>query len=196
MANELTTAAKAALEKGQPDEARALADRAYRDHPDDPDARELYTALHLAAAIRLSARAREARRADIVRRNIPYETEFEDAPEVVKAFDEADAALDQVLAADPRHEKALPMRASLLFRRDRTKGREPALEILRAVVAANPATRQALYAMKKIENPCKRCSDSGFCPRCRGRGSRRILGMESKCETCHGQGICLVCGVL
>ena len=196
MTNELTTQAKAALEKGRAEDARVLADRAYYEHPDDPETRDLYTALHLAAAIRLSARAREARREDIVRRDIPYDTEFEDAPQVVAAFDEAGAALDEVLAADPRHEKALMMKASLLFRRDRANGRGPALEILRALVAANPANRQVPYAMKKIEVPCKRCSDSGFCPRCRGRGSRRILGMESKCEACHGQGICLICGVL
>lgn len=196
MTSELATQAKAALEAGRAEEARALADRAYAEHSDDPEARELYTALHLALAIRLSAQAREARREDIVRRDIPYDTEFEDAPTVAKAFDAAASALDDVLAADPKHEKALMMKASLLFRRDRASGRGPALEILHALVAANPANRQVLYAVKKIEVPCKRCSDSGFCPRCRGRGSRRILGMESKCETCHGQGICLVCGVL
>ena len=131
-----------------------------------------------------------------MRRNIPYDTEFEDAPEVVKAFASAAAALDEVLAADPMHEKALMMKASLVFRRDRTAGRPAALDILRAIAASNPANRQVLFAIRKIEVPCKRCGDSGFCPRCRGRGSRRILGMESKCEACHGQGICLVCGVL
>ncbi len=196
MTDELTKQAKAALEQGRAEEARALADRAYAEHRDDPEARELYTALHLALAIRLSAQARETRRQEIVRRNIPYDTEFEDGPEVAKAFDAAAAALDDVLAADPRHEKALMMKASLLFRRDRTNGRGPALEILRALVAANPANRQVLYAIKKIGVPCERCGDSGFCPRCRGRGSRRILGIQSKCESCHGQGICLVCGVL
>lgn len=196
MTEELTGQAKAALEAGHVDEARVLADRAYAAHPDDLEARELYTALHLAQAIRLAAAAREARRADIVRREIPYDTEFEDAPEVARAFDTAATALDEVLAADPKQEKALMLKASLVFRRDRAGGREPALEILRGIVAANPANRQVLYAIKKIEVPCKRCSDSGFCPRCRGRGSRRILGLESKCEACHGQGICLVCGVL
>lgn len=196
MTSELSTEAKAALEAGHPEEARALADRAYAEHPEDPEARELYTALHLALAVRLSARAREARREDILRRNIPYDTEFEDGPDVRKAFDEAAAALEDVLAANPHHEKALMLKASLLFRRDRVEGRAPAIEILRGIVAANPANRQVIYAVKKIEVPCNRCSDSGFCPRCRGRGSRRVLGLESKCEACHGQGICLVCGVL
>jgi predicted Zn-dependent protease len=194
--NELTTQALAALERGQGDEARALVDRAYAEHKDDPETRDLFTALHLARAIRLSAQAREARREDIARRNIAYDTEFEDAPGVAKAFDAASAALEEVLAADPGHEKALMMKASLLFRRDRAAGRPAALEILHAIAAADPANRQVLYAIKKIEVPCKRCSDSGFCPKCRGRGSRRILGLESKCEACHGQGICLVCGVL
>lgn len=196
MTDELTAQAEAALEEGRAEDARALIDRAYAVHPDDPEVRGLYTGLHLALAIRLSARAREVRREDILRRNIPYDTEFEDAPEVVRAFDAAAGALEEVLAADPKNEKALMMKASLAFRRDRTAGRPVALEILRAIVAANPANRQVLYAIKKIEVPCQRCSDSGFCPRCRGRGSRRILGMESKCEACHGQGICLVCGVL
>ncbi len=196
MTTELTTQAREALERGRADEARTLADRAYAATPEDPEARGLYTTLHLALAIRLAAEAREARREDIVRRKIGYDEEFEDGPEVVRAFDAAAAALDEVLAADPKDEKALMMKASLLFRRDRAKGREPALEILRALVAANPANRQVLYALKKIEVPCNRCSDSGFCPRCRGRGARRILGLESKCEACHGQGICLVCGVL
>ncbi len=196
MAEDLLGQAKEALERSAPDEARALVDRAYRDHPDDPEVRDMYAALHLATAIRLSSRARELRRQDILARDIPYDVEFEDSPEVAKAFDEAAAAIDEVLAAEPMHEKALMMKASLAFRRNREKGRPEALGILRAVADANPANRQVLYTIKKVETPCPRCSDSGFCPRCRGRGSRRRLGLESKCETCHGQGICLVCGVL
>ena len=170
MTTDLTTQAQEALERGHADEARALADRAYAATPEDPEARGLYTALHLALAIRLTAEAREARREDIVRRKIPYDTEFADSPEVVRAFDAAAVVLDDVLAADPKDEKALMMKASLLFRRDRAKGRQPALEILRALVAANPANRQVLYALRKIAVPSSRCRDSGFCPRCRGRG--------------------------
>ncbi len=196
MAEDLLSQVKAALERSRADEARALIDRAIQERPDDAEVREMYASLHLARAIRLASEAREARRADIVRRSIPYDTEFEDDPGVVAAFDRAAAALEEILAVDSKHEKALMMKASLAFRRDRTAGRLAALEILRAVVAANPSNRQALYEIKRIENPCKRCSDSGFCPRCRGRGSRRILGMESKCEQCHGQGICPVCGIL
>lgn len=196
MTDDLVAEVRAALEGSRSDEARALADRAYREHPDDAQAREMYTALHLARAIRLSAHARELRREDIARREIPYETEFEDSAEVSKAFDDAAAAIDEVLAADPGHEKGRMMKASLVFRRDRESGRPEALEILRSITASNPSNRQVLYAIHKIEVPCKRCSDSGFCPRCRGRGHRRILGMGSKCEACHGQGICLLCGIL
>jgi tetratricopeptide (TPR) repeat protein len=188
--------ARTALEAGRADDARALADRAFRERPEDPQARELYVALRLAHAIQLSARAREMRREAIVRRDIPYDTEFEDEPEVAKAFDEAAAAVDEALAADPRSEKGLMMKASLLFRRDREKGRPVAVELLKQVVDANPANRQVLYEIRRIETPCKKCGDSGFCPRCRGRGSRRILRMASKCEACHGQGICLACGIL
>ena len=88
------------------------------------------------------------------------------------------------------------MKASLLFRRNRDSGRPAALELLHAVAESNPANRQVLYEIRRVETPCKRCGDSGFCPRCRGRGSRKLLGFESKCEACHGQGICLACGVL
>lgn len=196
MTEDLLAPAKAALERSAPDEARALADRAYEAHPEDPEVRAMYAALHLAEAIRLSSRARELRRQDIVARDIPYDQEFEDAPAVAKAFDDAAAAIDAVLAVDPNHEKALMMKASLAFRRERATGRPQALGILQAIASANPANRQVLYAIKKVATPCPRCSDSGFCPRCRGRGSRRRLGLESKCETCHGQGICLVCGIL
>jgi hypothetical protein len=187
---------KAALERSAPEEARVLVDRAYHEHPEDPEVREMYAALHLAAAIRLSSRARELRRQDIVSRDIAYDVEFEDGPAVGKAFDEAAAGIDDVLKADPKHEKALMMKASLVFRRNREKGRAEALEILQGIAAANPANRQVLYTIRKVSTPCPRCSDSGFCPRCRGRGSRRRLGFESKCEACHGQGICLVCGIL
>ncbi len=196
MADDVLAAVKEALERSAPDEARERADRAYREHPDDPEVREMYTALHLARASRLASHARNLRRQDIVARRIPYDTEFEDGPQVAKAFDDAAAAIEEVLAADPRHEKALMMKASLAFRRDRETGRPAALAILEGIAAANPANRQVGYAIKKIATPCPRCGDSGFCPRCRGRGSRRRLGIESKCEACHGQGICLVCGVL
>ncbi len=193
---EFAAGVRAALEAGHTEEARALVDRAYREHPGDAQIKEMFVGLHLAHAIRLSARARELRREDIARREIPYDTEFADSPEVGKAFDDAAAAVEEALAADPHSEKALMIKASLLFRRDRETGRSAALEILNAVAASNPANRQVGYEIRRIGTPCKRCGDSGFCPRCRGRGFRRILGIQSKCETCHGQGICPACGIL
>ncbi len=196
MSEDVLAPVKEALERSAPDEARQLVDRIYREHPEDPQVREAYASLHLARAIRLSSHAREMRRQDIAARDIPYDTEFQDSPDVAKAFDDAAAAIEEVLAADAQHEKALMMKASLAFRRDRSKGRPEALAILNAIAAANPANRQVAYVIKKIATPCPRCSDSGFCPQCRGRGSRRRLGFESTCEACHGQGICLVCGVL
>lgn len=188
--------ARAALEAGESDRAREIVDRLFHEHPEDPQVREVYVGLHLARAVRLSSRARGMRREAIVRRDVPYDTEFEDEPEVGRAFDEAAAAIDEVLAADPRSEKGLMIKASLLFRRDRQTGRPAAMEILKAVAEANPANRQVLYEIRKIEVLCRKCGDSGFCSRCRGRGFRKILGMESKCEACHGQGICLACGIL
>lgn len=188
--------ARAALDRGEAERARELADRAYEQDPTDHDVVELYALLHLARAVRLAAAAREARRADIVRREIPYEETFEDTPDVARAFDRALAAVDDVLRADPRHEKALMTKAALLFRRDRESGRPQALEILRALLEGNPGNRQVAMAVKKVERPCPRCSDTGFCSDCRGRGSKRLLRIERKCESCHGQGICLLCGIL
>lgn len=196
MADDWLAQAQAALEEGHADAARELTDRAFQERPDDPQVREMYAALHLAHAIRLSTRARELRREAIVRHNIPYDMEFEDDPEVAQAFDDALSAIEETLKVDPRSEKGLMMKASLLFRRDREKGRPAAVELLKQVAEANPSNRQVLYEIRRIESPCNKCGDSGFCPRCRGRGSRRILRMESKCEACHGQGICLACGIL
>ena len=196
MGEDLYGRARDAVERGEADRAREIIARAYGARPEDPAIRELYAGLFLAHAIRLAAEAREARRKDIVRRGIGYDEEFQDSPEVAKAFDEALAAHDAVLRADSGHEKALITKAALLFRRDREAGRAEALEILRALLAAHPDHRQVAYAIKKIEKPCPRCSDTGFCPHCAGKGHRRFLRMDRVCETCHGQGICLACGVL
>src|SRR5205807_2676873 len=56
--------------------------------------------------------------------------------------------------------------------------------------------RQAAFAIRKIERPCERCGDTGFCPHCKGRGHRQFLGLDRKCERCYGRGICPACGVL
>jgi len=188
--------AKAAMERGDAEAARGLIDRALAERPQDPEIRALYSALHLGRAVRLAAEAREARRRDIVQRDIPYEEEFHDSPEVAKAFDAALEELEAVLRVEPGHEKALMTKALVLFRRDREQGRPRALEILGQVQAANPRNRQVLAAMRKIEKPCPRCGDTGFCSACRARGTRRFLGFERRCDACHGQGICLACGVL
>ncbi len=196
MAEDLFEQAREAVDRGEPARARELIARAYAASPADPDIRELFAGLLLAQAIRLSTQAREARRQDILRRDIGYDEEFHDSPDVVKAFDAALAAHAAVLKVHPDHEKALMMKAALLFRRDREKGRVEALEILRALQAAHPENRQVALTIRKVERPCDRCSDTGFCPYCGGKGVRRFIGMIRECETCHGQGICLVCGVV
>src|SRR6267378_3956213 len=139
--------AKAALERGAFEEALHLSEAAQSERPEDPQARELYAVTHLAKAIRLSEKAREARRTD-------------------------------------------------LFRRDRGPGRPAALAILQELAAADPANKQVPFTIRKIERPCERCDDTGFCPHCKGRGLRRTLGFERKCERCYGRGICPACGVL
>lgn len=196
VAEDLCSRARQALDRGDAEGARGLIDKAYEADPSDADVRELYASLHLARAIRMAAAAREARRQDIVQRDIAYEQEFEDGPGVAKAYADALAAVDDVLRVEPTHEKAMMIKASILYRWDRAKGRRQALEILDGIAAAHPGNRQVANTIKKIEQPCSRCSDTGFCADCRGRGSKRFLRFERKCETCHGQGICMLCGVL
>jgi tetratricopeptide (TPR) repeat protein len=188
--------AKAALERGAFEEALHLSEAAQSERPEDPQARELYVVTHLAKAIRLSEKAREARRVDLLRREIEYDEEFQDAPEVSQVFDEALAAIEDVLRVDPGHWKAKMLKAALLFRRDRGSGRPAALAILQELSAADPANKQVPFTIRKIERPCERCDDTGFCPHCKGRGLRRTLGFERKCERCYGRGICPACGLL
>ncbi len=196
VADDVYEQARQALDRGDAESARTLVDKAFAQKPEDADVRELYTALHLARAIRMAAAAREARRQDIVRRDIPFDQEFQDSEAVAKAFEDALAAVDEVLKAAPDHEKAQMTKASILFRTDRESGRPQALEILHAIVASHPANKQVAYTIQRIGRPCPRCSDTGFCPNCRGRGRKRFLGMERECEACHGQGICPFCGVV
>ena len=188
--------AKAALESGAFERALSLSEEAYDEHPEDAEIRELFAATHLARAIRLSEKAREARRLDLIRRAIDYDVEFQDNPEVGKAFDEALAAIEEVLRADPSHWKAGMLKAALAFRRDRAAGRPQALEILARLATAEPTNKQVPFTIRKIERPCERCEDTGFCPHCRGRGERRFLGMDRKCDRCYGRGICPACGLL
>jgi tetratricopeptide (TPR) repeat protein len=188
--------AKAALERGAFEEALHLSEAAQSEQPEDPQARELYAVTHLAKAIRLSDKAREARRTDLLRREIDYDVEFQDAPEVSQVFEEALAAIEDVLRVDPNHWKAKMLKAALLFRRDRGSGRPAALAILQELSAADPANKQVPFTIRKIERPCERCDDTGFCPHCKGRGLRRTLGFERKCERCYGRGICPACGLL
>ena len=188
--------AKAALERGEFDEAFRLSEEAQTEGPDDPAARELYAVIHLARAIRLSDRAREARRQELLRREIDFDEEFQDGPEVARAYDDAAAAIDDVLRVAPDHWKARMLKAALVFRRDRESGRPQALEILQALAAADPTNKQIPFTIRKIERPCVRCGDTGFCPHCKGRGQRRLLRMDRKCERCYGRGICPACGVL
>ncbi|HWM49988.1 MAG TPA: hypothetical protein VNO76_01390 [Thermoplasmata archaeon] len=188
--------AKAALERGAFEEALNLSEAAQSEQPEDPQARELYAVTHLAKAIRLSDKAREARRTDLLRREIDYDVEFQDTPEVSQVFEEALAAIEDVLRVDPNHWKAKMLKAALLFRRDRGSGRPAALAILQELSAADPANKQVPFTIRKIERPCERCDDTGFCPHCKGRGLRRTLGFERKCERCYGRGICPACGLL
>jgi tetratricopeptide (TPR) repeat protein len=188
--------AKAALERGAFDEALRLTEVAHGEDPEDAPTRELFAVTHLAKAIRLSEKARQARQTELQRREIEYDQEFQDEPEASRAFDEALAAIDEVLRVEPAHWKARMLKATLVFRRDRESGRPMALAILHELAAAEPTNKQVPFTIRKIERPCERCGDTGFCPHCKGRGQRRFLGLDRKCERCYGRGICPACGVL
>jgi tetratricopeptide (TPR) repeat protein len=188
--------AKAAIERGAFDEALRLTEAAQSEDPDDAPTRELYAVTHLAKAIRLSEKARQARQGELRKREIDYDEEFEDDPDVARVFAEALAAIEDVLRVEPANWKARMLKATLLFRRDRASGRPEALTILHELADAEPANKQVPFTIRKIERPCDRCGDSGFCPHCKGRGERRVLGFDRKCERCYGRGICPVCGVL
>ncbi|TLZ97308.1 MAG: hypothetical protein E6J97_08170 [Methanobacteriota archaeon] len=184
--------AKAALERGDFDAAFRLSEEAQTEAPEDSAAREMYAVIHLARAIRLSDRAREARRQDLLRREIDYDEEFQDSPEVARAYDEAAAAIDDVLRVAPDHWKTRMLKAALVFRRDRESGRPVALEILQALAAADPTNKQIPFTIRKIERPCVRCGDTGFCPHCKGRGQRRFAVGSARRVACsdHSSSSC------
>ena len=188
--------AKAALDRGDFEAAFRLAEEVQAEHPEDPETRELYAVTHLAKAIRLSEKAREARRSDLRSRKIDYDQEFHDSAEVDRAFADALAAIEDVLRVDPAHWKARMLKAALLFRQDRETGRPAALVILRDLASEDPTNKQVPFTIRKIERPCERCDDTGFCLHCKGQGDRRFLGMDRKCDRCYGRGICPACGVL
>ncbi len=188
--------ARKAIDAGRFDDALAASEEAYRLDPADGPIRELYVGLNLAKGVKLSALARDLRRQDIVERDIPVEREFQDSARVRAAFDKALEAFDKVLAVEPENEKALTMKASTLHRYDRAARREEALALLGKIIEAHPENRQVKLVIRKVERACEECSDTGFCPRCAGRGSRALLGVKRKCEACWGQGICLKCGIL
>jgi tetratricopeptide (TPR) repeat protein len=188
--------AREALERGRFEEALRLVEAARSEAPEDPEIRDLYASTHLARAIRLSDAARESRRLSLGRREIEYEEEFQDAPETVEAFQQALAAIEEVLHVEPKHPKAQMLKAALLFRQDRESGRPKALDLLRRLAADDPSNRQVAFTIRKIERPCDRCGDTGFCSQCKGRGERKTLGMRHRCEACYGRGICPACGVL
>ena len=188
--------ARAAIDGGRFEDAIAAVEEAFRLDPDDAPIRELFLGLHLARGVKLAALARGLRRQDIAEREIPVDVEFQDSDRVREAFEQALAAFDAVLAADPGNEKALMMKASALHRFDRAGRREEALRLLRRLAEDHPENHQVRLVMKKVERACPECTDSGFCPHCAGRGTRTVLGFRRKCDRCWGQGVCLKCGVL
>ena len=188
--------ARKAVDAGRFEDAIGASEEAHRLEPDDGPIQELYVGLHLARGVRLSTGARDLRRQDIVARDIPVGEEFQDSDPVKAAFLRALDALDAVLAVDPGNEKALMIKASVLHRFDRAGRREEALALLRRIAEAHPENRQVRLMIRKVERKCEECSDSGFCPHCRGRGTRTVLRIKAKCDRCWGQGICLKCGVL
>src|SRR5438105_67416 len=70
-----------------------LVEAALSEQPDDPSARELYAVTHLARAIRLSDKAREARRTGLRRGETTSDRRFQAALEVAATSTRATAAI-------------------------------------------------------------------------------------------------------
>lgn len=202
---ELVHEAEARLRAGRFEEARAAVDEAHAANPGDARVQELVANVYLAHGIRLAGAARELRRKEIEARGVPGQP-FEDSDNVKMMFRDVLAAFDRVLAVHPNHAKAWSLKAQALFRIDRAN-RTAALaaygSAAKAIEASVPegTARQAglknlLRDRRRIELPCGRCDDTGFCPECGGSGWRTILGFRRKCEACLGHGICKRCGVL
>src|SRR6266540_6027417 len=90
--------ARKAVDAGKFEDALASAEEAHRLEPEDTPIRELYTGLLLARGVKLAAAARDLRRQDIVDRDLPVDTEFEDSERVRNAYGKALGAFNAVLA--------------------------------------------------------------------------------------------------
>jgi len=190
---------------GQFLEARATIQEAFDLDPLNDRVREAYQNVYLAHGIRLSGVARELRRQEIDARGRPGEA-FEDSDRVKAVFREVLGAFDKVLAANPDHVKGLSLKAEALFRFDRAN-RPQALAAYDAAIGAlqrsvpagsvrEKGERNLGMGRRRIERPCERCDDTGFCAECGGSGWRTVLGFRKKCEACLGHGVCKRCGVL
>ena len=202
---DLLATAQAHLTAGRFPEAKAAVDEAHAVDPGDAKVRALYENVYLAHGIRLSGVAREKRRQEIEARGRPGEP-FQESEAVTAVFREMRDAFDRVLAVNPRHVKALALKAQALFRIDRANraaalaAYDEAVAALEATVAPGPAldlgTRNLLRDRRRIEGPCEWCDDTGFCTECGGSGWRTTFGFRRKCEACLGHGTCKRCGVL
>jgi len=203
--DELLARAKAHLDGGRFPEAKAAVQEAFDLDPKDEGVREAYGNVYLAHGIRLSGAAREMRRREIDARGTPGEA-FEDSDAVKAVFRETIEAFDRVLAANPDHAKALSLKAEALFRLDRANraqalaAYDDAITALERTLPPGPALdrgrRNLGMGRRRIERPCERCDDTGFCAECGGSGWRTVLGFRKKCEACLGHGVCKRCGVL
>lgn len=202
-AEEFLERARALLQEGTFEEARAVLDEGIAVHGEDARLRDLYEGVHLALGIRLAAEAREMRRREIEARGAPGEA-FEDSEAARASFEDALAAFNRVLAVNPGHVKALTLKAQTMFRLDRGN-RDAALDLYaeatRALDAAGGPEREAgrrnlLRDRRQIEMPCEWCDDTGFCTECGGAGWKTTLRIRRKCDACLGHGVCRRCGVL
>ena len=193
------------LQAGRFREALTAVGEAFALAPTDARIVAMYESVYLAHGIRLSGLARGRRRQEIETRGRPGEV-FEDSEEVRAVFRESMDAFDRVLAVNPSHAKAFSLKAQVLFRIDRAN-RAQALALYDAAVKAIEATvpegpareagrRNLLRDRRRIEAPCERCDDTGFCPECGGSGWRSLFRLRRKCEACLGHGTCKRCGVL
>ena len=186
-------AVKELLAAGKAEEARTLVTELVKAEPGNAEVLAAFEGLHLAEGVKRATRARDRRRAEILK--LPREDlDYRDPPEVDAAFDASVACFDEVLARNPASVKAMLLRAGVLHAKQRD--RERTVGLLQAALKINPAAKDVQMNLRKLMRPCAACEDTGFCSECHGRGIRKRLWGESRCERCLGQGICRRCSIL
>ncbi|MFQ5908366.1 MAG: hypothetical protein ACE5JE_06025 [Thermoplasmata archaeon] len=191
----ILTRAQRSLEAQQFDEARAAIVEGQARFPGNDTVRDLFQQIHLADGVRRHRRAQDLRRDEIRDLEKKERAGYGNSDRVVEEFRRATASLDQVLALEPDHAKAMMLKAGVLDRMDRKETREEVQGLLAKALSLHPENAELLFARDRLSVPCAHCQDTGLCPDCQGAGEISALVLRRACPTCKGQGACRRCGL-